>query len=98
MTSSETRGWAQVERLAKSSSRFLSRRLRSLVWPRLASRVEVDVAEDALELRLVGLLDLVEGDVDQLAEVGRVASLVEGREVREEAVDDRTGFLILELD
>src|SRR5690606_11155403 len=39
--------------------------------------VEVDVAEHALELGFVGVLDLLQGLVDELAEVGLVALLVE---------------------
>src|SRR5690606_11383438 len=39
--------------------------------------VEVDVAEDALQLGLVGVLDLLQGLVDELSEVGLVALLLE---------------------
>lgn len=39
--------------------------------------VEVDVAKDALQLLPVGLFDLLQGDVDDLAQVGFVALLVE---------------------
>ena len=43
--------------------------------------VEVDVAEDVFELGLVGVFDLLQGDVDQFADVGGVALGVEVVEV-----------------
>ena len=44
--------------------------------------VEVDVAEDAFELGAVCVLDLFERDVDQFADVGLVALLIEVIEAR----------------
>ena len=43
--------------------------------------VEVDVAKDVFELGLVGVLDLLQGDVDQFADVGGIAMGVEVVEV-----------------
>lgn len=71
----------------------------------LALGVEVHLAEDAFEFGLVGFLDLFEGDVDALADVGFVAQGVETVELgtdREleafasEAAGD-AGFVALEL-
>ena len=60
--------------------------------------VEVDVAEHAFKLGFVGLLDMVQHDVDQLAEVGRLAPLKQGIEVGQETIGDLAGLFILELD
>jgi hypothetical protein len=55
--------------------------LRSLVWPSLPSELKSTFAEHAFELGLVRLLDLFEGDVDLLADVGLVALGVEAVEI-----------------
>ena len=67
-------GLEVVDQVAETSVALLR-----LAEVRLA--VEVDVAEDSVELHLVRLLDLFESDVDQLTDVRLVALAVERLEV-----------------
>ena len=98
MTSSDTRRGAQVELGLEIFQQVLQAAVAILGLAEVGFGVEVDVAEDAVELGLVGILDAVEHDVDQLADVGGVAPLVQAVEVAGEALDDLAGFFILELD
>ena len=56
--------------------------MRSRARPEVRLRVEVDVAEDAFELGAVLVLDFLERDVDQLADVRLVALRVKIVEAR----------------
>jgi UDP-N-acetyl-D-mannosaminuronate dehydrogenase len=94
MTSSETRE-GRRSRAWRSPPAGFQAAVAVLGLAEIGLGVEVDVAEDAFELGLVGVLDVVQHDVDQLADVGRLAALVE---VGQEAVGDLAGLLVLELD
>ena len=98
MTSSETREGAGRARLGEVFQQVLEAAVAVLGLAKIGLGVEVDVAEHAFELGLVGLLDLLERDVDQLADVGRLAPLVQGVEVGKETIGDLAGLFVLELD
>jgi hypothetical protein len=78
MTSSETRlGLMSSCGLLKSSSSIFRRRLRSFGLAEICLAVEVDVAENAFQLCLVGLFDGIQNNVDQLADIGGVAAFIQ---------------------
>ena len=89
--------WTQVE-LGEIFQQIFQATVAILGLAEVGFGVEVDVAKDAIELGLVGILDAVEHDVDEFADVGSIAPLVEAVEISGEALDDLAGFFVLELD
>src|SRR5690606_22717408 len=79
-------GGAQVE-LGEIFQQGLQAAVAVLGLAEVGLAVEVNVAEDALELGLVRVLDVIEHNVDQLADVGLVAALVQRVEVAQEAIE-----------
>jgi hypothetical protein len=72
MMSSETREGAGRARLGEILQQVLEAAVAVLGLAEIGLGVEVDVAEHAFELGLVGLLDPLQRDVDQLADIGLV--------------------------
>ena len=68
-----------------------------LGFAKVALAVEVDVAEHAFELGLVGFLDGVEHDVDEFADVGLVAPLVQAVEVGQKTILHFAGLRVFEF-
>ena len=76
-------GWPQVEGgLREILEEVLQTAVAVLRPAEIRFRVEGDVAEDPLELGAVSILDVLQYDVDQFADVGFVALLVELPEAR----------------
>ena len=82
MSSVDARGAEVERRLGKVLQHVLEAAVAILDAAKIGLGVEVDVAEDAFELRAVGVFDLFQGNVDQLADVGLVPLLVQVIEAR----------------
>ena len=98
MTSSETLlGLRSSCGLVEILQQLLEAAVAVLGLAEIGLAVEVDVAEDAFQLGLVLLFDGVQGDVDQLADIGRVALFVEAVVIGQEPVLHLARLMVLQL-
>ena len=78
ITSSETRLGLHVElRLVEIFQELLEAAVAVLGLAEIGLAVEVDIAEYPFEFTLVALFNMVENDIDQLADIGRRPALIE---------------------